>query len=107
MITSSYIEMNYHQTFSSVVSASHELNLLGDEKINQLLTDLSASALIHLPFLIDENQKDLARMDKNDPRYDRLQLTEQRIKDIAADILHVSKLPSPLGKILTYKTLPN
>ena len=39
-------------------------------------------------------------MDKNDPKYDRLKLTEERLKGIAADTRNVATLPSPLGKIL-------
>ena len=31
------------------------------------------------PFILSENEKDLARMDKNDPKYDRLKLTEERL----------------------------
>ena len=46
-------------------------------------------------------------MSVNDPKFDRLKLSEQRIKDIAADIRNVATLPSPLGKILSEKQMPN
>src|SRR5690606_41038281 len=36
-------------------------------------------------------------MPESDPKYDRLKLTEQRIKDIANDLRNVSRLSSPLG----------
>ncbi len=32
-------------------------------------------------------------MDKNDPKYDRLKLTEERLKGIAADTRNVATLP--------------
>ena len=51
-------------------------------------------------FIIEENKKDLARMDTSDPRYDRLLLNEDRIKNISADIRNVAGLSSPVGKIL-------
>lgn len=37
-------------------------------------------------------------MDENDPKYDRLKLTKERITAIANDIRNVAKLSSPLGK---------
>ena len=46
-------------------------------------------------------------MDKANPLYDRLQLTEQRLQDIASDMRHVSTLSSPLGRVLKEKTLDN
>ena len=42
-----------------------------------------------------------------DPKFDRLKLTEQRIKDIAADIRSMASLPSPLGRILAEQVRPN
>lgn len=50
---------------------------------------------------------DLSRMDSDNPMYDRLQLTDKRLEDIASDMRHVTTLPSPLGKILKDKTLEN
>ena len=46
-------------------------------------------------------------MDKNDPKYDRLKLTEERLKGIAADTRNVATLPSPLGKVLKESVRPN
>ena len=46
-------------------------------------------------------------MDKNDPKYDRLKLTEERLKGIAADTRNVATLPSPLGKVLKESVSPN
>lgn len=46
-------------------------------------------------------------MDKNDPKYDRLKLTEERLKGIAADTCNVATLPSPLGKVLKESVRPN
>jgi glutamate-5-semialdehyde dehydrogenase len=46
-------------------------------------------------------------MSPQDPKYDRLQLSEKRIQDIAADIKSVASLPSPLGKLLSERNLEN
>ncbi|WP_131781610.1 glutamate-5-semialdehyde dehydrogenase [Legionella gresilensis] len=57
--------------------------------------------------LINENEKDLLRMDKTDPKYDRLLLNEERIQSIACDIEAVAKLASPLGKLIAENKRPN
>jgi glutamate-5-semialdehyde dehydrogenase len=46
-------------------------------------------------------------MDSQDPKYDRLKLTEERIEGIASDIENVANLPSPVGKILKETIRPN
>lgn len=67
-----------------------------------------ADAIVaHAPSLLDANRQDLDRMDKSNPMYDRLMLTEDRLKGIADDMRHVATLPSPLGRVLKDKTLPN
>jgi glutamate-5-semialdehyde dehydrogenase len=60
-----------------------------------------------MDFLLTENQKDLARMSPDDPKYDRLQLTESRLQDIALDMEKVAALTSPLGEVLLQKELEN
>ncbi len=46
-------------------------------------------------------------MDRNNPLYDRLLLTDARLDNIAADIRHVAGLPSPLGRVTSERTLDN
>ncbi|MBR4134774.1 MAG: glutamate-5-semialdehyde dehydrogenase, partial [Bacteroidales bacterium] len=57
--------------------------------------------------LLEANAADLAAMDRSNPLYDRLMLTEERLKGIASDMRHVAALPSPLGRTLVERTLPN
>jgi glutamate-5-semialdehyde dehydrogenase len=83
--------------FKSVQEASRKLALLSEEKVNQILNSLADKTEKNSAKIIAENKKDLDRMPESDPKYDRLKLTEQRIKDIANDLRNVSKLPSPLG----------
>jgi len=86
--------------FKNALIASRELNTLDNKKINNVLLMLADEAELNSSFIIEENRKDLARMDTNDPRYDRLLLNEDRIKNISADIRNVAGLSSPVGKIL-------
>ena len=90
-------------TFRSVQAASRKLSLLSEQKINDALLMLADAAVDDIPSILDANRKDLDRMPESDPRYDRLKLTEQRVRDIAADIRNVAGLPSPLGIILEEK----
>jgi glutamate-5-semialdehyde dehydrogenase len=99
--------MEIRDTFLNVQKASRSLGLLASEKVNAVLLDLADEAVKQIPVLLVENQKDLDRMSPEDPKYDRLQLSEKRIVDIAADIRSVAALPSPLGKLLLEKELEN
>ncbi len=93
--------------FKKVVAASRTLNVLGTDKINNILLKVAGATIENKKFIITENLKDLERMDRFDPRYDRLLLTPERIDDIAGDIRNVASLPSPLGKIQMKNTMPN
>ena len=99
--------MELKETFQKVKAASKTLGLLSDEQRNEVLKAVADAIIAETPALLAANAEDLAKMDKANPLYDRLQLTEQRLHDIAADMRHVSTLPSPLGSILKEKTLDN
>ncbi len=99
--------MNIIEHLKAVNKASQKLSLIDVETINRALLDLADETEKQSNFLLNENAKDLARMDKTDAKYDRLQLTPDRIKAIAHDIRNVVSLDSPLGKILSENTLPN
>ena len=99
--------MELKETFQKVKAASKTLGLLSDEQRNEILQAVADAIIAETPALLKANAEDLAKMDKANPLYDRLQLTELRLHDIAADMRHVSTLPSPLGRILKEKTLDN
>jgi glutamate-5-semialdehyde dehydrogenase len=90
-----------------VRSSSARLVLLTEEETNNMLLQLATMAEAEATFLLEENQKDLERMDINNPKYDRLKLTPARIRDIATDLRKVAALPSPLQILLERKSLPN
>lgn len=95
------------QLFESAKKASDSLLLLDEAKINEVLRAIAKETVSKTHYILSENQKDLQRMDKTNPKYDRLQLTEKRIQDIAADINNVANLPSPVGAILEDRQLEN
>ena len=95
------------ETFKRVKAASKSLAALSDEQRNEILNAVADSIIQKKDRILEANGKDLAKMDKKNPLYDRLQLTEKRLDDIAADMRNVASLPSPLGHITKAKTLPN
>ena len=84
--------------------AASRLPLIAEGRVTALLYDLADAAEREIPFIVAENRKDLERMDPGDPRYDRLRLTQERIRGIAGDIRQVAALPSPLGELLSEYT---
>lgn len=96
-----------NKDFAAVRDASRMLAQAGTDRINSILLDLADATEASTEALLAANALDLERMDKSDPRYDRLQLTEARLKDIAHDLRHVAELPSPLGRVLRHSILPN
>lgn len=98
---------NLNDIFVAARRASRKLNIIDEAKINDVLLKVADAAVTHTDEILAANADDLARMDKSNPKYDRLMLTAERIADIAADMRRVSELPSPLGKTLAEWTRPN
>ena len=91
----------------AVLKASHTLNLVTEETINKVLLALADEAVVQAEMILTENARDLSAMDKNNPMYDRLILTKDRIDGIASDIRNVAQLNSPLGRTLKDTVRPN
>ena len=88
-------------------AARRSLNVIGADTIDLILQRLAEEAVNRIEFILSENSRDLALMDKGDPLYDRLMLTEERIRSISNDILKVSEMESPLGRILSRNDRPD
>lgn len=95
------------EIFQRVKDASRELALIPDERKSQILTRLADAIKENEAMLLEANARDLARMDKANPLYDRLLLNAARLEGIASDMSHVATLPSPLGHITSERTLEN
>lgn len=89
--------MKLENTFRSVQQASRGLVLIEEERVNGVLNLLADRIIQHTTKILEENRKDLDRMPESDPKFDRLKLTESRLRDIAGDLRSVASLPSPLG----------
>lgn len=93
--------------FEQVKCASRSLTLIPDNRRDEILLALADAIGDNEAILLEANAKDLSRMEKSNPLYDRLQLTHDRLCGIASDMRHVAALPSPLGKVLKDKVLDN
>ena len=96
-----------NENIKKAKAASRTLAAISDEKRNSILNAVADSIIANKQRILDANAEDLAKMDPKNPLYDRLQLTDKRLEDIASDMRNVSRLPSPLGRILKESTLPN
>ncbi len=99
--------MVLEDVFKKVKAASKELALISDDRKNDILLAVADAIIKRKGELLEENKKDLSRMDKSNSLYDRLQLTDKRLEGIAADMRHVATLENPLGKVQKHKTLEN
>ncbi|MBB6328903.1 glutamate-5-semialdehyde dehydrogenase [Algoriphagus iocasae] len=97
----------YQSIFEEVKKGARKLTGISNDQVNFVLHNLAALAVENAPFLLAENGRDLLKMDSEDPMYDRLLLTEERIAAIAGELVSVSALPSPLHHVLESKTLEN
>ena len=99
--------MQLTETFEKVKRASRSLAMLSDDMRNDILNAVADTIVDFKERILVANERDLAKMDPKNPLYDRLQLTEKRLDDIAGDMRNVANLPSPLGHVTKQKTLPN
>jgi len=96
-----------HDLIKGTTFASRSLLSLSDDTIDAILRDTAKALMDAKESVLAANAKDLDRMDKSDPKYDRLKLTEERLQGIAGDMINVATLPSPLGKLLNETIRPN
>ena len=93
--------------FIQAKQAGKSIAGLSDDFRNGVLRAVADELVSSQEELLRANAEDLARMDPSSPLYDRLMLTNARIEAIAADMRNVASLPSPLGRVLLERTLPN
>lgn len=80
-----------------------------DEKINEALRLMADALVKNTEKILEANARDvsLARDKISSVMIDRLTLTESRILGMADGIREITKLPSPLGKVITERVRPN
>ncbi|QNK64917.1 glutamate-5-semialdehyde dehydrogenase [Pedobacter sp. PAMC26386] len=99
--------MRYQLYFENALKASRTLSRLDQLVVNEVLIDLATNVKRFADEILFANDLDLKRMSVDDPKYDRLKLTRERLGDIAQEILNVAGLESPLAEIIEARTLPN
>ncbi len=93
--------------FERARTAAGELALVDKATIDRVLGRVADEAVARSEEILAANARDLARMEPQNPLYDRLLLTRERIEGIAADIRNVAGLASPVGELLSETTRPN
>ncbi len=93
--------------FIKAKNASRMLAMMGDDERNNILYKVANRIEAQSETLLKANLGDLDSMEKDCPLYDRLQLTEKRLADIASDMRNVARLPSPLGANSEKRVLQN
>lgn len=87
--------------------ATIAVKLLSDDRKEDILRALALKLRANISNILSENQLDLDRMPDNDPKKDRLLLTEVRIEDLAKSVEDIAALPDPSNRLLSEKILDN
>lgn len=92
---------------TSARQAARSLALLPTAKKNAVLKSLAKILLAHQKAILLANTKDLAAVPPDYPLRDRLTLTPERLEQICASIVAVTKLPDPIGELLETNRRPS
>lgn len=99
--------MKTNQILQNAAESVSSLQMISDQTISQVLIEVASSLRDATDAILAANALDLERMSPDNPKYDRLRLTPERIAGIASDMENVAGLPSPLGKVLSEDVRPN
>ncbi|MFC1616353.1 glutamate-5-semialdehyde dehydrogenase [Patescibacteria group bacterium] len=90
-----------------VKQTSNNLVTFSSDEKNQVLKKLADALRKKSEYILEKNLLDLNELDQNDPLYDRLQLTEERIEEIADSLMQISNLEDPIEDVIEERTLEN
>lgn len=99
--------MEYQKYFDYALKASRSLHELTKEKVNEVLTEIAGRLLESTAGILASNKLDLEKMPADDPKYDRLRLTEERLEAMAQEVRNVVALDNPLQEVISSSVLPN
>ena len=102
-----YNFMDVKKIIRAASEATLSLQMISEEKVSKVLHEVADALREATEDILQANSLDLAKMSPENPKYDRLKLTEVRIAGIASDMENVAGLPSPLGKVLSETVRPN
>ncbi|AKS38527.1 gamma-glutamyl phosphate reductase [Anoxybacillus gonensis] len=90
--------------------SASQLAMLSTEEKNNALAMIAEALIAQTGYILQENEKDMAIGKENGlspSLLDRLQLTEERIQQIADGVRQVVDLPDPVGETIEQWTRPN
>lgn len=91
-------------------AASAKLALLSTEEKNKALCAVAEGLKKNALIILEANKKDIEKARENgmsDALIDRLMLTEDRIYAIAESVVSVTRLPDPIGEVISMTKRPN
>ncbi len=97
--------MNFTTELRLVKQASRSMVSLSEEKVNQILRDLSKTILHESDRILEASKQDCEKIDPDDPSYDRLLLSKESLQSIAQDVETIASLPSPLHRTIKNRTV--
>lgn len=86
---------------------SRILSTCSQETINMVLVESADALVLAADKILSANRKDLKKMSEADPKYDRLRLTPERIKDMADGLKALADMQSPVGEVMENRMRPN
>lgn len=95
------------RVFVEAREAALAIATLNDGTIAKTLCAVADAVDAEAESVLAANRDDCSRMAKDNPKFDRLLLTRERLAAITADMRRVAELPSPLGKIISENIRPN
>ncbi|PKM99432.1 MAG: glutamate-5-semialdehyde dehydrogenase [Elusimicrobia bacterium HGW-Elusimicrobia-2] len=101
---------DYRGIFRRMRSQGMLLAMMKDSGINGVLKKIARNIIACESKIISANKKDISKTlsaGKTDAFIDRLKLDKKRIRAMAAQVIEVSRFPSPLGKVLSSRKRPN
>lgn len=99
--------MNVKKFLEKAADAVPSVSAYTDGQIRAILQHTASSIAAQTAYILKENERDLARMNPENPKYDRLRLTPERIEGMIHDMINVSRLESPVGQLLSETIRPN
>lgn len=105
MVETQTIESEVREGLRALRRASRQMVSLSDGQIKDILYKLAELTSTSHDAILEANEKDLDRMDPNDPKYDRLLLNDERLRQVEQDLRNVADLPSPLNRTLEERTV--
>lgn len=100
-------EENLQQALARVQAASRKFVMVDERAVTEVMMKLAELLEKNTGKILEENEKDLAKMDKNDAMYDRVLLDEKRIQAMAESVREIAGYDSPVGIELEHRVLNN